>query len=83
VAIDIVDRGCGMSAEFLRRELFKPFSSSKANGFGIGAFEARELARAMNGRIEVRSRLGDGSCFTVLLPIAAENHRHENRERAA
>jgi putative PEP-CTERM system histidine kinase len=69
--IEIADRGCGMSAEFIRRELFKPFSSTKPGGFGIGAFEARELARAMHGRILVESRPGEGSCFTLLLPVAA------------
>ncbi|WP_070158106.1 XrtA/PEP-CTERM system histidine kinase PrsK [Sphingobium phenoxybenzoativorans] len=81
--IDVVDRGCGMTAEFIRRDLFKPFSSSKAGGFGIGAFEARELARAMNGRIEVLSRPGEGSCFTLFLPLAAQNGGHHHRERAA
>ncbi|CAN5176372.1 PEP-CTERM system histidine kinase PrsK [soil metagenome] len=88
VAIDVVDRGCGMSAEFIRRDLFKPFTSSKAGGFGIGAFEARELAHAMNGRIDVRSRLGEGSCFTVMLPIAIAGQGvpaggNDSRERAA
>ncbi|OHD01972.1 MAG: histidine kinase, partial [Sphingomonadales bacterium GWF1_63_6] len=37
VLVEIVDQGRGMSAEYVRRELFKPFSSSKAGGFGIGA----------------------------------------------
>jgi putative PEP-CTERM system histidine kinase len=85
VAIDIVDRGCGMTAEFIRRDLFKPFSSSKPGGFGVGAFEARELAHAMNGRIDVRSRPAEGSCFTVLLPVAIAGQAGQNdtRERAA
>ncbi|PZU57873.1 MAG: PEP-CTERM system histidine kinase PrsK [Sphingobium sp.] len=72
VVIDVVDKGEGMSADFIRHELFKPFASSKAGGFGIGAFEARSLAQAMGGRVEVRSRPGHGSCFTVLLPVAPE-----------
>ena len=46
VLVEIVDHGRGMSAEYIRRDLFKPFSSSKAGGFGIGAFEARALAQA-------------------------------------
>jgi putative PEP-CTERM system histidine kinase len=81
--IDIVDRGCGMSAEFIRRDLFKPFASSKAGGFGIGAFEARELARAMDGRIEVWSRQGEGSCFSLFLPLAVQGGSTHHRERAA
>ncbi len=67
---DIVDSGSGMSPEFVRTRLFKPFVSSKPGGFGIGAFEARELVRAMRGRLEVESREGLGSRFIVRLPLA-------------
>ena len=67
--IEVVDSGCGMSPDFVRTRLFKPFVSSKQGGFGIGAFEARELVRAMRGRLEVDSREGLGSRFTVRLPL--------------
>ena len=67
---DVIDSGCGMSPDFVRTKLFKPFVSSKPAGFGIGAFEARELVVAMRGRLEVESREGLGSRFTVRLPIA-------------
>lgn len=79
--VRVTDKGCGMSADFVRRDLFKPFASSKAGGFGIGAFEARELAHAMGGRIDVESRLGEGSSFTLSLPLAAP--RSVAQERAA
>ena len=69
-AIDVVDSGKGMSPEFVRTGLFKPFVSSKAGGFGIGAFEARELVKAMGGRIAVESREGLGTRFSVVLPLA-------------
>lgn len=75
--IEIVDHGSGMSAEFVRGKLFKPFMSSKADGFGIGAYEARLLVEAMHGRIEVESREGEGSRFAVYLPLAT---RIENDE---
>lgn len=68
--IEIIDTGCGMSAEFVRTQLFKPFVSSKTDGFGIGAFEARELVARMGGRIEVESREGIGSRFVVRLPLS-------------
>lgn len=68
--LEVIDRGRGMTAEYVRRELFKPFSSSKAGGFGIGAFEARALAQAMGGRIEVDSKPGAGSRFSLRLPLA-------------
>ncbi|MGZ8997394.1 MAG: XrtA/PEP-CTERM system histidine kinase PrsK, partial [Allosphingosinicella sp.] len=69
-AILIEDMGAGMSADFIRARLFKPFASTKDGGFGIGAFEARALIAAMGGRIEVASREGEGSRFTVFLPLA-------------
>ncbi len=69
--IEVIDTGCGMSADFIRSRLFKPFVSTKAGGFGIGAFEARDLVRAMRGKLEVESREGLGSRFTVRLPLAA------------
>lgn len=68
--IEIVDSGHGMSPEFLRTRLFKPFDSSKPGGFGVGAYEARELVRAMRGRMEVESREGVGTRFVVRLPLA-------------
>lgn len=75
VALAVEDRGCGMSAEFVRHRLFEPFASTKPGGFGIGAFEARELARAMGGRLEVASREGHGSRFVVRLPQALAEAR--------
>jgi len=69
--IEVIDTGCGMSADFVRNRLFKPFVSTKAGGFGIGAMEARELVSAMHGRLEVESREGLGSRFTVRLPLPA------------
>ncbi len=67
--IDLIDVGHGMSPEFVRSGLFKPFVSSKQGGFGIGAFEAREIIKAMGGRLQVESREGVGTRFTVLMPV--------------
>lgn len=70
VVVTIADRGSGMSAAFIRNQLFKPFRSTKSGGFGIGAYEAREIARAAGGRLEVASREGEGTVFTIHLPLA-------------
>jgi len=70
VWIDVTDRGCGMSPAFIRDKLFKPFVSSKDGGFGIGAYEARELATGMGGRIDVVSREGRCTRFRVTLRAA-------------
>lgn len=68
--IQVIDAGEGMSAEFVRSGLFKPFVSSKNGGFGIGAFEARELVRSMGGSLDVDSREGLGTRFVIRLPLA-------------
>ena len=68
VAIEVIDRGAGMAAEFVRTRLFQPFASTKEQGFGVGAFEAKSLVAAMGGRLEVESRPGDGTRFTLFLP---------------
>lgn len=70
VRIDVIDQGCGMTREFIRDELFKPFVSTKDGGFGLGAFEALQIAQAMGGAIEVASEPGKGSNFTLWLPLA-------------
>ena len=70
VAIAVADRGSGMTAAFIRDELFRPFSSTKATGFGIGAYEARQLVHAMGGELLVDSREGEGTRFRILLPAA-------------
>jgi len=68
--VAVIDHGCGMSAEFLRDQLYRPFTSTKQGGFGIGAFEARELAQALGGRLRVESVAGKGSTFTLILPLS-------------
>ena len=75
IILDVVDRGVGMSPAFIRERLFRPFTSTKDSGFGIGAYEAKALINAMGGRIEVTSREGKGSCFSVILPGASESNR--------
>jgi putative PEP-CTERM system histidine kinase len=80
--IDVIDSGGGMSADFIRDGLFRPFVSSKPSGFGIGAFEARELVRAMDGRLDVDSREGIGTRFSISLPLFAAAELLRNVEAA-
>jgi putative PEP-CTERM system histidine kinase len=81
VSIAIADKGVGMDSDFVRNRLFQPFASSKPGGFGIGAFEARSLITAMGGRLNVDSRPGRGTTFTILL-TAAEPASEPQRKRA-
>jgi signal transduction histidine kinase len=68
VLVDIVDRGPGMTPDFVRDELFRPFRTSKQEGSGIGAFQARELLREAGGDLIVLSRPGEGTTMRMLLP---------------
>jgi putative PEP-CTERM system histidine kinase len=81
VSIAISDKGMGMDSDFVRNQLFQPFSSSKAGGFGIGCFEARSLITAMGGRLGVDSRSGQGTTFTITLK-ASEPEPETARKRA-
>ena len=72
VAVEVIDRGHGMSAAFVRDRLFQPFVSTKETGFGIGAHEARALILAMGGRLDVESGEGEGTRFTLYLPAAED-----------
>lgn len=65
--IRVSDKGCGMPGEFLRTRLFKPFSTTKEKGLGIGLYQCRQIVEAHGGRIEVQSEAGRGSVFTVRL----------------
>ncbi len=65
----VADNGPGMDEAFVRDELFKPFRTTKAAGYGIGAYEARQIVRHFGGRLEVDSAPGRGTTMTVRLPL--------------
>ena len=67
--IAIADTGCGMSEQFMRYRLFRPFESTKTTGMGIGTYEARQYVRELGGRIEVESRKPQGTIFRIVLPL--------------
>ena len=71
VLVSISDTGEGMNAEFIRERLFRPFDSTKgSHAMGIGAYQVREYARMLGGRLEVRSSAGQGTTFILQLPTA-------------
>ena len=71
VVLFIQDTGSGMTEEFIRTRLFKPFESTKGlTGMGIGAYQAREYIQELGGSIDVTSEPGLGSCFSVRIPLA-------------
>ena len=69
--LTVVDDGIGMSAEFVRERLFKPFDTTKGSkGMGIGAYQAREYIRSLGGRVDVASIEGQGTRFTLRIPLS-------------
>ena len=70
VVIDIIDKGCGMTSEFIRDQLFQPFGTSKRQGSGIGAWQARELLREGGGDVQAISAPGVGTTMRMVLPRA-------------
>jgi putative PEP-CTERM system histidine kinase len=70
VIIEIIDNGGGMTPEFIRDELFRPFATRTEGGSGLGAFQARSLVRAAGGDVVVQSAPGRGTTMRLLLPRA-------------
>ncbi|MGI5308939.1 XrtA/PEP-CTERM system histidine kinase PrsK [Rheinheimera sp. WS51] len=68
--ISIIDTGCGMSEEFIRLRLFKPFDTTKGNsGMGVGVYDAQQFAAQHQGELTVNSSLAKGTIFSLKLPL--------------
>jgi putative PEP-CTERM system histidine kinase len=68
--LTVQDSGCGMSPEFLRSGLFRPFQTTKQKGLGIGMFQSKMIIEAHGGRIGVMSEHGKGTTFRIFLPLS-------------
>ena len=85
--ITVADNGIGMSQEF-QKHIFEPFERertstvSKVEGSGIGMGIVKKLVGLMGGTVEVESKIGVGSTFTVTIPcrIASEDETQAKRE---
>ena len=87
MVVTVADNGIGMSQEF-QKHIFEPFERertstvSKVEGSGIGMGIVKKLVGLMGGTVEVESRIGVGSTFTVTIPcrIASEDETQAKRE---
>jgi len=70
--LTVEDTGSGMSPEFVKERLFKPFDTTKGSkGMGIGAYQVREYILGLRGWLKVDSKPGRGTVCTVWLPLHA------------
>ena len=67
--IEVRDTGHGMTPEFVRDRLFKPFQTTKLTGMGIGAYESFQYVQELGGKISVESEPDKGTQVTVLVPL--------------
>lgn len=67
--IKVSDTGHGMTPEFLRERLFKPFQTTKPAGMGIGAYESFQYVHELGGKISVDSTVNVGTQVSLLLPL--------------
>ncbi len=90
--ITVKDTGIGMTQEFIDHKLFSPFvqedggARTKYKGTGLGMSIVKRIVEEMHGSIQVESKLGEGSTFTVYLPFEIDHSEHrrlvEQEEKA-
>jgi putative PEP-CTERM system histidine kinase len=67
--VEIGDTGHGMTSDFVRERLFKPFQTTKRTGMGIGAYESYQYVHELGGRVLVDTTPGAGTRMRLLLPL--------------
>ena len=68
--VEVGDTGHGMTADFVRDRLFKPFQTTKATGMGIGAYESHQYISELGGRLQVDSAPDAGTTIRLLVPAS-------------
>lgn len=82
VTIAVADQGCGIAPTDLVHifeRFYRADKSHGSEGFGIGLSIAKKIVEQHNGKIEVSSKVGDGSVFTVTLPLFLESEKANNK----
>lgn len=67
ICIEVKDNGCGISID-CKKNLFRPFYTTKSSGTGLGLVIARKMLTGMNGSIEIESQEGIGTTVTISIP---------------
>ena len=69
--LSVRDNGQGIASEYIGR-VFKPFFTTKPRGLGLGLAVCNRIVEAMGGTISVESKVTEGSCFTITVPIGSK-----------
>ena len=68
VRLEVIDTGIGIAPE-IQAHLFEPFFTGKKQGTGLGLFTSYNIIESHHGQITVASQVGQGTTFTILLPV--------------
>jgi putative PEP-CTERM system histidine kinase len=69
IVVSVIDHGKGIPKDFLEKELFQPFHTTKGDGLGIGLFQSKKIIEAHDGTIEVESKEGEGTVVRIVMPL--------------
>jgi signal transduction histidine kinase len=67
--VEVADVGEGMTEEYVRERLGKPFETTKSSGMGIGVYESSQYVTGVGGRLVIDSVRGQGTRVRVVLPL--------------
>jgi signal transduction histidine kinase len=73
VVVEIEDDGPGMSEDFVRNQLFRPFQTTKPEGVGLGLYTSSQILLFHRGDLVVKSRPGEGTLVRAILPVEEES----------
>jgi PAS domain S-box-containing protein len=81
LALEVSDTGCGMTEDVMER-MFDPYFSTKeeGKGTGLGLATVYGIVKSCKGIIRVKSKVNQGTCFMILLPVAGAENTAEKGE---
>ena len=69
LCVSIIDRGIGI-ADDIAKQLYQPFTTTKASGMGLGLSISQSIVSAHGGKLEFKNNIPSGTTFSCLLPVA-------------
>ncbi len=77
VQLSVQDNGCGIPQN-LQDKIFDPFFTTKSDGTGLGLRISYQVIKKFGGQLQVQSKSGEGSCFTISLPLVRKENENFN-----